>query len=194
MAKGLIAGGESDPVIPPAQQRRCLKIVNDINKHVKVMRRFDGRINNLRLFEDFVHLQGHVLSRSRVEYSDHPLIQLLLQRRDRYTALQAQIDTFERELAKYTPAADDAVGWNARMNAMSNVAKLKVQQSKELEAMELSLTNVRKELTIHLHTCQKFVTDMVKISQAERMLAKKLGSRDGDISDELLDAQLADDT
>jgi hypothetical protein len=187
---GLIPGDDSDPMIPPAQQKRALKIINDVNKHVKIMRRFDGRINNLRLFEDFVHLQGHVLTQSRVEYSDHPLIQLLLQRRDRFQQLQKDIDQYQKIIDGFSPV--DKSDYIVRVEAITAVAKLKVQQSKELEAMEISLTNIRKEMTIHLHTCQKFVTDMVKISQHERLLAKKLGGTTEDLSDEFIDAKLAE--
>ncbi len=187
---GLIGAGDGDPIIPQAQQRRALKIINDVNKHVKIMRRFDARINNLRLFEDFVHLQGHLLSRSRVEYSDHPLIQLLLQRRDRYQELQKHVDQYQKIIDGFS--AESESDRDAKMDAITAVVKLKVQQSKELEAMEISLTNVRKEMTIHLHTCQKFVTDMVKISQAERLLSKKLGSGSEDMSDAFIDAKLAE--
>lgn len=187
----LIVGG-SDPVIPPAQQKRALRILNDVNKHVKIMRRFDGRINNLRLFEDFTHPVGHPLAKSRVEWSDHPQIQLLLQRRDRYQALTDQIATYEAVIARFHPDVEDAGGFRAKMEAISSVARLKVQQSKELEAMEVALALIRKEMTVHLHTCQKFVTDMVKISQFERALAKKIGTSNEDLPDDVLDAKLAD--
>lgn len=180
----LIASGESDPVIPEAQQRRCLRILNDVNRHVKVMRRFDGRMNNLRLFDDFVHPTGRVLNRSIPEHADHPMVQLLLQRRDRYEAIT-------RDIARYEKVLENSGDFEGKGNAIGWLCKLKVQGSRELEAMEITMIAIRKEMNVHLHTCQKFVTDVIKISQLERLLSKKLGGNLSDQSDELIDAEIA---
>lgn len=181
---GLSVGRQGDPIIPPAQQRRSLKIINDINKHVKIMRRFDARINNLRLFDDFVHLSGIPLGRSQVEYKDHPQIQLLLQRRDRYQKLLREV-----ELYKAVISGSGASG-EKKCDAIMSVSRLEVQAHRELEAMEVCFTNIRKELSNHINTVQKFVADVIRISQVERMIRHKMGTDDEDLTDAAIDAKI----
>lgn len=187
----LTAGGESDPVIPPAQQRRALKVVNDVNRHVKVMRRFDGRINNLQLFSAITRAcDGKEIAQSDRQWHDHPIVQLLLQRRDRYQELERDVRRYQDVINDFAPTGKTEQALKAA--AVVAICKLEMQSHKELEAMELCLSQIRKELGLHLMNCQKFVTDLIKISQAERFLQYKTGGGDTDMTDDLLDAKLAD--
>lgn len=184
----LIPAGNDDPTLSPDQQRRALRILNDVNRHVQTMRRFEARLNTMHLFKGFVHPQGQPLSKSEVTYKDHPLVQLLLERRDRYDRMEEQIAQYQAVVDDFSP--DGKSEQALKVNAIIHLAKLKMQQSDELEAMESNLIALRKMTTVHLHTCQKFITDIVKISQYERLLRQKAGTNAEDLSDEALDAQI----
>lgn len=189
---GIIVGGGNEPAIPAAQAKRALRILNILSRHVTIMRRFDARVNNLRLFTDFVRPHdGMAISRSKIEWSDHPQIQLLLQRRDRYDELTREMDKYARILEE-TPAQTPGEN-TAKFKALDSLAKLRYQQHKELEAMEIAIQDIRKTLAAHLHSCSKFVTDMAKVVQAERLINNKTGTDEHGASNAQIDAMLAED-
>lgn len=118
---------------------------------------------------------------SQREWRDHPQVQLLLERRDLYQKADALLEAAKEKW--------DEVGHSEDLSPRDVAAtiralgQLAADRQAHLEAMEITLAQLRKEFGSHLNTLAKLVSDFAKIQQQWAMHREKLESKLGDEDD-----------
>lgn len=182
------------------RDKRVLALVNGVNKKVTTARRFDARINNLQLFGAIAQTlpDGQVVERAESipMWNDHPDVQMIFIRRERYRKIEREIDMMQKSI-------DDGL-WDedhpkAKFNFMARIADLRVQQNKELTAIEMKLDTIRRWSSSHWETVIKMLTDMRKIVQSDtqhndkmRLMEKKTSRDVRSILAEVTDSEMTD--
>jgi hypothetical protein len=157
----------------PKSEGRAVKMFNGLNRTVSVARRLDGRINNLHLFDmevrgvkgDSIHQRASV-----PEWQDHPDTQLLLVRRDRLLGIQREIAAYDEILGNL----GDHVTVEERLEAMKNLANLRMQEERELTAMSDKLDTLRAQSNRHWQMVSKMLTDLAKLKQTDAHFRQRL--------------------
>jgi hypothetical protein len=176
------------PSAPKKDQATLLvtSALQDLRKTERTQRRLLGRVNTLQLLGDIANPDGGLCKRSDRQWRDHPQIQLLLERRDRYQCMEEEIRGFKSAIEEFEHTADKSDA-QAIVSAYGSLARLRTQQSAEMTAMEACLTNLRKEGTAHTGQLAKIVSDLAKLEQNWLMHKERLGGRS---TDDLQDAEL----
>ena len=154
-----------------------MRALRDFAKEERTNKRFQGRINNLRLFMDHSHPAGHALSKSVEEYRDHPLIQVLLRRRDRAATLEA-------DLTRLRAILEDGGDQDIIVQISKTITRTEELLSAEYHAMEVTLVSCTK-------SCDARLTRLSSFAQKLMVLAAKIQSGAGG-SEEWTDAELAE--
>jgi hypothetical protein len=129
-----------------------------LKKFVQSLRRDQGRVNTLRLWEPAVHPDGvEVKGISEVEWKDHPAIQLILARRDRYNELRRRIECLNGLLD------DKSVSAEGRVDGYKTLAGLEKAAQAELIAIEQALMDLRREFASSAKTLASILVEAAKL-------------------------------
>jgi len=130
---------QTPAVVDVAPSRLAKRMVLDIAKDFKVQRRYAQRLNTMHLLKTVQDYQGRSCKLTEVSWSDHPQIQLLLERRDKYLAAMRTA-----ELAR-SIVEDPSLRSEDRAEALSNLAHYERIADGHLSAMETILKEARKD-------------------------------------------------
>ncbi len=161
---------ESRALISEKDARLLNRIMLDIAKEVRIDRRFNGRINNLHLLGDFHRPDETVAKMSIPEWKDHPQIQILLERRDRYLQTRANLEIARTALADYSNQIDP----EEFPKALMALAKLEGQCADHLKALESCFVAIRHEGMTRTKLLTSMVTDAAQMAESSRMHTERM--------------------
>lgn len=161
---------DSRALISEKDARLLNRIMLDIAKEVRIDRRFNGRVNNLQLLADRKRPDETVCRMSEPEWKDHPQIQLLLERRDRYLSSRQNLEIAQDAIAKCRNEIDP----QELPRVLQNLVKLENQVSDHLEAMESVFVAIRRETAGRTKNLISMVTEAAKMAENARISAEKL--------------------
>lgn len=160
---------DSRALISDKDGRLLNRIMLDIAKDVRIDRRFNGRINNLQLLGDRKRPDETVCRMSEPEWKDHPQIQILLERRDRYLSCKNALTQAQTILASVTFNEPDDF-----LVALRDVAKLEAQSDANLKAMETCFVAIRHNGAQRTKSLTDIVTKAASIAETARMHHERL--------------------
>lgn len=161
-----------------ASEQRLLASMNGLNSHLKMVRRQACRINALRLLEEVAGRDGTTVKVSEAYYTDHPDVQMLLERAKKYRRLAFQIEMEERAQLAAELSED------GKALSRKNVVSLLQLQEKQAQAIEIILGKIREHSDRHWQLVSKMLDNTraklmeSKFHQDKMQLAvKKLNSK-----------------
>lgn len=158
-----------------------VKRLKDMERNERTHRRLQGRLNNLHLFRDHTHPSGNAVAISREEYRDHPLVQLILARRDRIEQLRGDADNLRKRIETFEDTAEPKVV----VSAHQALTRLESMINTEMEAIEACLAKCMVSQDHYLGRHAQLVNALMTI--VARL------SKSAQTEDDITDAELAED-
>lgn len=147
-----------------AAEQRQKKLVRALEKFCRTTRGTQYRMNRLVLFGE---------NASEREWRDHPLIQLMLERRDQYRRLDAAVTTAESKIRDFKDS--DTI-----QDGLRELARLDEQRQRHLDAIEGPLESLTKDLTASVAQISKLLAEAQSMTmELKRMEQRERHHRDG---------------
>lgn len=161
---------DGEEIVPlKSDDREGKNAWRNLVRFIRTTRKFQGRINTLRLWTEAIGPTGKVHKKiAEVEYDDHPQVQLILERRDRYNELREDIEK-QKELA-----ADPGLDTELRCKLFESINAMTTRADKELIAIELVMAQIRREWTEAAKTILKMLEAAAKLKLMQRMHEDKI--------------------
>lgn len=154
----------ADEVVPlKGEDKDGLATYRQLMKFVKSVRRDQSRVNCLRLWPGGVQHNGRANEASEVWWNDHPSIQAILERRDRYNELAERMGKLKGLLE------DGEVSAEARVDGYRTYDNLQRQLSNELRAIEENLQDMRREFAGSAKTMAGILVEAAKMRHAYKV-------------------------
>lgn len=173
---------ESREITPAeAAHARQEKLIRSLDKFSRITRGTQNRLQRLVLFGE---------DQSAKEWRDHPLIQLIIERRNQYDRLTSTLEVAREKI--HTIHDPDVFA-----DALDNLNKLEVLRQKHLDAIDHSLATLTKDLASAASTMAKILGDAQKLALNLKGLEMKERTsgrtRASDITDDDINFALDDD-
>jgi hypothetical protein len=164
-----------------AAHARQEKLIRSLDKFSRSIRGTQNRMQRIILFGE---------QQSGSEWRDHPLIQLVLERRRQYDSLGMTLEDARRKVS----SIDDP---DVLADALGDIVKIETLRQKHLDGMEGALATLTKDLSQAASTMAKILGDAQKLAVTLRGQELKerqaKSTRSSDISDEDINFVLDDD-
>lgn len=164
-------GNESAPLRADDNDGRAT--YRRLQAFVRSHRRDQGRVNTLRLWIAARNDSGDVIKDlAEVERTDHPSVQALIERRDRYNEIRERIEQLQGILDGNIDT--ESGGKHDRIRAFETYERLSARAEKELAAIEHCLLDLRKEFASSAKTMAQILVEAAKLKYHHQAHREKM--------------------
>ncbi len=175
-----MADPEPSKALSPADaaHARQEKLIRSLDKFSRITRGTQNRMQRIVLFGE---------DQSEKEWRDHPMLQLVLERRRQYDRLGVTLEDAHRKVR----TIDDG---DVLADALSDIVKIETLRQKHLDGMEGALATLTRDLSQAAGTMAKILGDAQKLAlilrgqELKERQARSSGS--GDVTDAEIDRLL----